>query len=324
MTRVLVTGGSGFIGGYLVAALSARGDEVTILDPNPTKTAFANARYIQGSVLDPAVVHEALSGIEEVYHLAALSRMWTARRENFYAVNCRGTEIVLSAARQRGVSRFLHCSTESVLFPRAASDILITEQVDPPIDEMPGPYTRSKLAAERLAREAAAAGLPVVIAIPTMPIGLDHNFTPPAAMLGYFLKRHIQFYLDFTLNLVDVRDVATGIIATMKRGRIGERYILGGENISLGGLLRRVGSLSRRKHVPIAIPGWAALVSAAFMEKTADWLTGTAPPATVEGVRLALRSHSFSIEKSQRELGYQPQQINSALRELIASLQTTN
>jgi nucleoside-diphosphate-sugar epimerase len=324
MTCVLVTGGSGFIGQHLVATLVASGRQTRVLDLRPPGRAVTNAQYVKGSVLDRELVHQALDGVDEVYHLAGLPGMWVARKDDFHAVNCRGTEVVISAARERGVTRFLHCSTESILFrssPKGGDveDTLLTA------DDMPGPYTRSKLLAERLAMEAAASGFPVVIGSPTMPIGPhDHNLTPPTAMLRHFLGKRFQFYLDFVLNLVDVRDVAAGLILAMERGKAGNRYILGGESIPLKKLLEYVAAISGRNSLRIPVPGRLAEVTAAILEFMADHVTRTPPSATAEAVRIALRSTALSTERARRELGYAPRPIESALRETIAYLADTH
>jgi dihydroflavonol-4-reductase len=319
--RTLVTGGSGFIGQHLVATLHAQGCRVRILDLRPPAYAGAVAQYVKGSILDEGVVQEALNDIEEVYHLAALPGMWMPCKDDFHAVNCRGTEVVLKAARQRGVSRFLHCSTESILFGQSPPKSFGIEHVHTTPDEMPGAYTRSKLLAEQLALAAAASGFPVVIANPTMPIGPHYgNLTPPTLMLRHFLNRRVQFYFDFVLNLVDVRDVAAGLHLAMKRGQIGQRYILGGEAVPLGKILDAIRAVTGNKGLRVPIPAKIGQVAAAIMEFVADHATHRPPGATVEGVRIALRSRSLSIEKSQRDLGYAPNPIGPALCEAIASL----
>jgi dihydroflavonol-4-reductase len=318
--QTLVTGGSGFIGQHLVALL-AQDRRVRVLDLRPPACAPKGVQYVKGSVLDPVAVREALDDVDEVFHLAALPGMWIPRKGDFHAVNFRGTEVVIDAARKRGVSRFLHCSTESILFSPTSAEPVVSEQVSTKLDEMPGAYTRSKILAEQTALQAAAAGFPVVIANPTMPIGPHHgNLTPPTLMLQHFLGRRIQFYLDFTMNLVDVRDVAAGLLLAMQRGQTGHRYILGGEDISLRQLLDILGSISGREAVRVPIPAAVAQMTAAIMEFFADRVTRQLPAATVEAVRIALRSKPLSIEKSRRELGYAPRPIEPALREAIASI----
>jgi dihydroflavonol-4-reductase len=321
MTRVLVTGGSGFIGQYLVPALAARGREVRVLDVRAPARAEPEVTYVQGSVLDRELVDDALRGVEEVYHLAGLPGMWMPQKTDFHAVNCRGTEVVIAAARKRGITRFLHCSTESILFRPPPSEDAVADDATLSADDMPGPYTRSKLLAEQLAAQAAAAGFPLVIACPTMPIGPhDHYLTPPAAMLRHFLGRRFQFYLDFVVNLVDVRDVAAGLVLAMERGQVGHRYILGGESIPLKTILRLMAEASGHRGVLLPVPRRLAQLAATILEFTADHITHRPPSATIEGVRIALRATALSIKKAQSELGYTPQTVEPALRETISDL----
>jgi dihydroflavonol-4-reductase len=321
MTRILVTGGTGFIGHHLVAALVAQGRQVRVLDLRAPTCPLPDVQYVEGSVLDPELVDDAMNGVGEVYHLAGLPGMWVPRKEDFQAVNCGGTQVVIAAARKRGVARFLHCSTESILFHPSPSKEAVAENSLLSADDMPGPYTRSKLLAEHLAAQAAASGFPVVIGCPTMPIGPhDHNLTPPAAMLRHFLGERLQLYLDFIVNFVDVRDAAAGLILAMERGQIGHRYILGGESIALKKVLQLMAALSGRRSLLIPVSGRASRMTTALMEFVADHVTGRPPSGTVEGVRIALRARALSIEKAQRELGYTPRPIEPALRETIAFL----
>ena len=317
--QTLVTGGSGFIGQHLVAALLRQGRRVRILDLRPPTCDLEGAQFLKGSVLDPAKVREAVTNVEEVYHLAALPGMWVPRTQDFHTVNCLGTVAVIAAARERGVSRLLHCSTESILFSASNPDRFVAEHTSTTLEEMPGAYTRSKLSAEQRALEAAASGFSVVVASPTMPIGNDPNLTPPASMLQYFMNRRIQFYLDFFVNLVDAEDVADGLMLAMQCGRSGERYILGGENISLKKLLAILGIISGRKAIKIPVSAGPARVIAAAAEFLANHATHRPPTATVEGVRIALWSKPLSIEKSRRELGYAPRPIGPALERAISS-----
>jgi dihydroflavonol-4-reductase len=320
MTRVLVTGGTGFIGQHLVSALAAGGRRVRVLDIRAPSCAVPDVEYVAGSVLDPNQVDAALHDVAEVYHLAGLPGMWIPRKSDFYAVNCHGTEVVIAAARKRGIARFLHCSTESILFRPSPLQDASESSLLPP-QEMPGLYTRSKMLAEQCAAQAAASGFPLIIGTPTMPIGPhDHNLTPPTAMLRHFLSGRVQLYLDFIVNLVDVRDVAVGLILAMEHGQIGHRYILGGESISLKNILQLMSAISGRRYVSIPVPGRVAEMSAAMLEFISDHVTHRPPTGTAEGVRIALRATELSIEKAQRELGYAPRPIEPTLRETIAYL----
>jgi dihydroflavonol-4-reductase len=322
MISALVTGGSGFIGQHLVSELVARGRQVRVLDVRlPTRIA-AVVDYVQGSVLDKRLVHEVMDGVEEVYHLAGLPGMWRLDRSDFNDVNFKGTENILAAARRSGVAKFLHCSTESILFhanqpvncEASAEDALLN------VDDMPGAYTRSKMLADQLALKAAASGFPVIVGCPTMPIGPhDGDLTPPAAMLRHFLGGGpVQMYLDFIVNLVDVRDVALGLILAMEKGRVGHRYLLGSECVPLKQILARMSESGRRLFVPV--PGAFAELAAWMIEFMADHVTRRTPSATVEAVRIARRASALSIQKARCELGYRPRPIEPILIETIAHL----
>ena len=320
MTKVLVTGGNGFIGTHLVSTLVAGGRDVRVLDVLPSPRSLPEVEYVRGSVLDRDLVHRAMDGVQHVYHLAGLPGMWMPRKGDFHTVNCCGTEIVLEEAQRRDVKRFLHCSTESILFRTVSADDPADDALTR--DDMPGPYTRSKMLADSLALEVAASGFPVIVGCPTMPIGpYDHNLTPPTAMLQHFLGTGpVQMYLDFVVNLVDVRDVAIGLILAMEKGRVGHRYVLGGDSVPLGEVLALMASISGRRKLFVPVPGRLAELVAAMIEFKADCLTVGVPSATVEGVRIARRATALSIEKARRDLGYEPRAIEPVLRETIAHM----
>ena len=322
MNRILVTGGSGFIGQHLVSELVGRGREVRVLDTRLPTRPMAAVDYVQGSVLDEGVVGQALSGVDEVYHLAAHPGMWKRDRADFDAINFKGTENVLAAARRRGVGRFLHCSTESILFRSTELGQVEAEDARLSVDEMPGPYTRSKMLADQLALDAAADGFPLIVGCPTMPIGThDHNHTPPTAMLRHFLGGGwLHFYLDFIVNLVDVRDVAVGLMLAMEKGRVGNRYLLGGDSVPLGQVLALMAAISGRRKLFVPIPGRLAELAATVIEFNANYVTRRTPAATVEGVRIARRASALSIEKAKRELGYAPRPVEPVLQETIARM----
>jgi dihydroflavonol-4-reductase len=321
MTTALVTGGTGFIGQHLVSALVARGHKVRVLDRRAPSCVTPGVEYVSGSVLDQALVEDSVRDTDEVYHLAGLPGMWLPNKSDFHDVNFRGTEVVIAAARKRGVARFLHCSTESILFHPASSQNASSGDGLLPPEQMPGAYTRSKMLAEQSAAQAAAEGFPLVIGTPTMPIGPhDHNLTPPTAMLQQFLHGRVQMYLDFIVNMVDVRDVATGLMLTMERGQLGQRYILGGDSISLKAILKLMTTISGRQMIAIPVPGKFAELAAGTLEFISDHVTRRPPSGTAEGVRIALRATKLSIEKSQKELGYAPRPIEPALRDTISYL----
>jgi dihydroflavonol-4-reductase len=311
--RVLVTGGNGFIGQHLVAALAGRVEALRVLDPSVPAHMLPGVEHVRGSVLDHATALRALDGVTCVYHLAALANLWTADRADFDRVNHRGTETMLAAAREKEVARFVHCSTEVVLLPPPRRDGACDEASVLGLADMAGPYSRSKFLAEQAALSAAAGGQQVVIVNPTLPIGAgDYNFTPPTAMLAHYLSGS-RVYLDCMLNLVDARDLAQGMILAAERGRSGERYLLGAENISLYELLAMLDRLAQRSVTRVRVPQWLALTTGYVCEWLADAVSGRAPIATTEGVHLALRSAPLDCGKAMRELGYRPRPIADAL-----------
>lgn len=322
----LVTGGSGFIGRHVVSALRAGGTRVRVLDPAPFDSKdVAGVDVVSGSILDAERVNAAMADVRCVYHLAGIAKLWSRDRRDFERINTTGTATVMRAAAAHGVARVVHCSTEAILLPKQrVAGVSIDEMAQPDLSDMAGPYTRSKLAAEHVVRAAVQSGLDALIVNPTVPIGPgDRNLTPPAAMLAMFLSGRSPAYLDCMLNLVDVRDVAAGIVLAGERGRTGERYILGGQNIALRDLLRLLKRLTSRSMPKYAVPGWLALASAAVAEWSADRMTGQAPTATIEGVRLALRSGPFDSAKARRELGYTTRPLPDTVADAVAWLKAT-
>ena len=326
--QVLVTGGCGFIGRHLVALLAARGDRVRVLDladwPQGLEPLPANVEMRRGSILDKVALAGACDGIDTIFHLAANPNLWAPDPNTFHAVNYEGTLRVLEAAATAQVSRFVYTSTESILkninAPRASQDALIDERVDHGEEDVPGPYCRSKFRAERAARLAAEAGLPVVIVNPTMPIGPgDLTLTPPSKMILGFLNGTTPAYLACDFNLVDARDAALGHVLAAEHGKVGERYILGNENLSLGNLLAQLGDLTGLSMPKRRVPYWLAYVSALVSEGIAN-ITKKPPLAPLTGVRLARSSMAFDCRKAQAELHWQCRPLRQSLLDTIQDL----
>ena len=244
-------------------------------------------------------------------------------RREFEAVNHQGTVNVLEAALAAGAERVLHTSTESIL-TRAGATGVIDEHVQISESDAVGPYCLSKLRAEDAAMRLARAGQPVVIANPTMPVGPgDRGLSPPTRLIRDFCAGKLPALMDCTLNLIDVRDVATGLIRVMERGRPGCRYLLGGENVTLAGLL---GMLSELTGVPAPrykVPYVAGLAVAYLSELWADHVSGKPPKATVTGVRLARRIMHFDPSRSLAELDLRPRPIRDSLVDALTWLRQT-
>ncbi|WP_374656276.1 NAD-dependent epimerase/dehydratase family protein [Dongia sp.] len=327
--QVLVTGGCGFMGRHLVSLLSARGERVRVLDlrdwpQSPVQPQPANVEFRQGSIRDRAVLRRAMAGVSRVFHLAANPNLWAADPNMFHEVNYEGTCRVLDAAAEANVARFVYTSTESILkninAPRSSRNALIDEKVRHTVGDVPGPYCRSKFRAEEAAKAAADTGMPLVIVNPTMPIGPgDFLLTPPTKMILGFLNGTTPAYLDCDFNLVDARDAALGHLLAAEHGRIGERYILGHENLSLGHLLCELERLTGLAMPKRKVPYWLAYVSALVSEGVAN-LTKEPPMAPLTGVRLARSSMAFDCSKAQKELHWQCRPLEQSLRDTVLDL----
>jgi dihydroflavonol-4-reductase len=321
----LVTGGSGFIGRHLVRLLAERGENVRVLDPRPFDGAPTGIDMRLGSILDKAALSAAMAGATRVFHLAGNPNLWAANPEVFHEINYEGTCRVLEAANWGGIARFIHTSTESILkkinAPRGARAALIDERVSLSVDDVPGPYCRSKYRAEQAALAAAQSGMPVVIVNPTMPIGPgDMLLTPPSKMILGFLNATVPAFLENEFNLVDARDAAMGHLLAAERGRIGERYILGHENLALSRLLRELEDLTGLGMTKRRVPYWVAY-SAAIVSEGISRITKRAPIAPLTGVRLARSSMAFDCQKARTELGWQGRPLRQSLGDMVRDFQ---
>jgi dihydroflavonol-4-reductase len=321
----LVTGGCGFIGHHLVRALRERGDYVRVLDIRPwAHTSHGNddgVEAIVGSITDADVVRRAMQGIDRVFHLAANPNLWAPDPGHFHEVNYLGTCRVLDEAIRQRVQRFIYTSSESILksmrTSRKAGRVVIDETARLGLEDMPGPYCRSKFRAEEAAHEAAAGGFPLVIVNPTMPLGPgDGLLTPPTRMVLGFVNGQTPAYLDCEFNLVDARDAAFGHVMAAEHGRVGERYILGNENIELGDLLAELSMLTGHRMPRLRVPYCLAFLASVISEGMAN-LRKQPPIAPITGVRLARSSMAFNCGKARRELGWQTRPLRQTLYDAL-------
>lgn len=319
MTTVLVTGGAGFVGSHLVRRLADRGDRVRVLDRPGAAVGHLppGVEVVPADVRDRDAVRSAVRGCRFVYHLAANPQLWTRRRGRFRQVNYLGTVNVLDEALAAGAERVLHCSTESIL-TRAGQAGPIAEDQDVPLADVIGPYCRSKFFAERYAFRLARGGAPVVVVNPTLPIGPgDRGRSPPTQMMLDFCRGSRPAYLDGDLNLIDVRDVADGMVRAMDRGRPGRRYLLGAENWSVKAVFDFLASLTGLPRPRWRVPYPVALAAAYISEMVADVATGEIPAATVTGVKLTRRRMHFDASRSLAELGLTPRPVAESVREAV-------
>ena len=320
----IVTGGAGFVGSHLVALLASRGERVRVIDrpgaatghlPPGVDIAFADIR-------EEAAVRYALRGCGVVYHLAANPQLWTRRRCDFHAVNYLGTVHVLRAALEGGAARILHTSTESIL-TRARQTAAIAEDQDVQAADVIGPYCRSKFRAERYAVHLARAGAPVVVVNPTLPIGPgDLGRSPPTQMILDCCRGQRSAYLDAELNMIDVRDIAAGMVAALERGRTGVRYLLGAENWSIRRVFTHVAKLVGATEPRWRVPYPVALAAAYVSEFISDAVTGRIPAASVTGVKLTRRRMHFDASRSLAELGIVPRPVAGSIAEAVAWFRT--
>ena len=317
MKPTLVTGATGFVGWHVARALLDRGDSVRALARDPAKLReLSGIQGVEGDLRDSASLERAVEGCSVVFHVAADYRLWTREPEEMYRSNVEGTRAMLEASRRAGVERFVYTSTVGCI--EVAPNGIGNETNPARLEDMQGPYKRSKLLAEHVALEFAERGFPVVIVNPTAPVG-DHDFkpTPTGKIVVDFVRGAMPAYVDTGLNVVDVRDVARGHLAACERGVPGERYILGAENLTLQQILAALAGILKRKPPRIQIP--YAVAYAAGVASTA-WanLTGKEPRAPLDAVRMSRKKMWVSHDKAARELGYAPGPAADALSRAVA------
>jgi len=311
----LVTGATGFLGSHVARLLVQRGDAVRLLvRPSSAAKLVAGlqAERVEGDVRDAASVRRALAGVDTVYHVAADYRLWARYPREIYESNVAGTKNLLDGARVAGVTRFIYTSTVATVAV-SRGGVLPDEHTTTSMAEMIGDYKRSKWLAEQEALRAAAGGLPVVIVNPTTPVGPgDARPTPTGQILVDFLNGRMPAYVDTGLNFVPVEDAAAGHLLAAERGRVGERYILGGENLTLQALLQMLARISGRTAPRVRLPHILAL-AAGYVDAAFSFLTHREPRIPLDGVRMARHSMFVRTEKARQELGFTPGPVAAAL-----------
>lgn len=323
--KALVTGATGFVGSHVAQILSAQGADLRLLVRPTSRTeniADLKAERVPGDLRDPASLKKAMQGCEFVFHVAADYRLWVRDPQDMYRSNVEGTRAIIQAAQESSVRRVIY--TSSVATMGFTSTGHIADETSPvSLEDMVGPYKRSKFMAEQIALEAGRNGVNVVVVNPTTPIGeQDIKPTPTGRIIVDFLKRNFPAYVDTGLNLVDVKEVARGHLLAMERAVPGQRYILGGENLTLKQILDKLSALTGLPSPAMKVPHAVALGFAAFDQFFTGILMGKEPRATIDAVRMGRKKMFASSARAERELGFNILPVDNALRRAVQWFQT--
>jgi dihydroflavonol-4-reductase len=317
--KILVTGASGFVGSAVARSLLAAGYCVRAL-MRPTSTRFHLAdldlEYVEGDLRNQQSISAAMSGVDYLFHVAADYRLWARDRNEIFQSNVSGTRIIMEEAARAGVKRIVYTSSVATL--KIPDDGSADETMPLPDGGGIGTYKRSKVAAERLVEAMVAErGLPVVIVNPSTPIGpRDVKPTPTGRIIIEAATGRMPAFLDTGLNLVHVDDVAAGHLLALRRGRVGERYILGGENMALADMLAIIAKLVGRRPPRLQLPR-LPLMPLAYAAEAVAQITGREPFVTVDGLKMAKYRMYFTAAKAERDLGFKARPANDALNDAI-------
>lgn len=325
MTGVdVVTGGCGFLGRHVVAALRARGRQVRVLDVANGHEPSDGVEVVTGSITDPGRVADVLRDAERVFHLAAVPELWAPDPEVFERINHRGTRVVLDAAKRCPELRaFVYTASEVVLVPRRGIGVpdRLDESVALSPEQLIGAYAAAKRRGEQAVLQAAEAGFPGISVIPTMPLGPgDVNRTPPTRMIADLVAGRTPAFADVLLNIVDARDCAEGHVRAAEHGTFGRRYVLSGHNVRMRALLGELALVSAARMPHRRIPRWLARAFAEMDTLIADTVTGKPPTAPKAGVAIANRQRPFDNTLARRELGYTTRPLSVTLADTVAWL----
>jgi dihydroflavonol-4-reductase len=311
MKPALVTGATGFLGWHVVQVLNQRGVPVRALVRRPEAARELDAELVVGDLRDAESVERAMAGCGVAFHVAADYRLWVRDSREMFRSNVDGTRNVLEAASRAGVERIVYTSTVGCI--GFIKNGLGDETTRATLADMAGPYKRSKFQAEQVALEYARKGLPVVIVNPTAPVG-EHDVkpTPTGQTIVDFLRGAMPAYLDTGLNIVDARETAEGHWLACERGRAGERYILGSENLTLREIFETLARISGRpaprQRIPWIVAWMAGVISTGLAE-----VTGREPRVPLAAVQMARKKMWVSHAKAERELGFRPSPAAVAL-----------
>src|SRR5450755_1378910 len=318
--KVFLTGSTGFVGSHVARQYVGAGAKLRLLTRATSKLAAIEglvADVVVGDLRQPEALRTAIRGCDALVHVAADYRLWVRDPKEMYSANVDGTRELLRIAREEGVGKVVYTSSVATMGFKMDGSI-VDEGTPVSLAEMIGPYKRSKFMAEQEAIAAARAGQHVMILNPTTPIGPgDAKPTPTGRILVDFLHRKFPAYVDTGLNLVDVSEVARMHVVALDKGTPGERYILGGENLTLKQILDRMSAITGLPSPTMKVPHAVAMTFAFFDEIITGKLRGKEPRATVEAVRMGKKMMFASSAKAERELGFQVLPIYQAMRSAI-------
>jgi dihydroflavonol-4-reductase len=318
--KVLVTGASGFVGSAVVRKLVNAGFSVRALVRGSSPRAHLaglDLDFFEGDLRDRKSLDRATGGVRYLFHVAADYRLWARDPEEIFASNVEGTRNIMETALDAGVERVIHTSSVATIALRRGGSA--ANETTPLREEQGiGAYKRSKIAAERLVEAMVAErGLPAVIVNPSTPIGpFDVRPTPTGRIIIEAARGRIPAFIDTGLNMVHVDDVASGHIAALHHGKIGERYILGGQDVMFSQILRDIAGLVGRRPARIRLP-WLALMPVAYVAEAVANITGREPFATIDGVRLAKYRMFFESTKAEQQLGYRARPYAEGLEDAL-------
>jgi dihydroflavonol-4-reductase len=317
---VFVTGATGFVGSHVAQVLAEQGADLRLLvrsSSNPRNIQGLKAERVVGDLRDPASLEKVMAGCDVLFHVAADYRLWIRDPEQMYSANVDGTRAILQAARSNRVRRVVY--TSSVATMGFTSDGQPADENSPvSLDSMIGHYKRSKFMAEEVAIKAGKSGMDVVVVNPTTPVGeQDIKPTPTGRIIVDFLKKKFPAYVDTGLNLVDVKECARGHVAALERGRSGERYILGGENLTLKQILDKLAVITGLPSPKVKLPYAVALASGLVDTVVTGLLLRREPRVTLDAVRMGRKKMFVSSAKAGRELGWKTVPVEGALRRAV-------
>jgi len=318
--KAFVTGATGFVGSHVAQVLAEQGADLRLLvrtGSDPKNIQQLNADRVVGDLCDPESIDRAMAGCDVVFHVAADYRLWVRDPAQMYRANVEGTRTILQAARKNRVRRVVYTSSVATMGFTVKNNP-VDESSPVSLENMIGHYKRSKYMAEEVALAAGHDGIDVVVVNPSTPVGeQDIKPTPTGRIVVDFLKKKFPAYVDTGLNMVDVRECARGHVAALEKGRSGERYILGGENLTLKQILDKLAAITGLPSPRVRLPYAVALASGVVDTVVTGVVLRREPRVTIDAVRMGRKKMFVSSAKAERELGWKAVSVDAALRRAV-------